>query len=129
MRINSEYVLNEIYEGNSQYEKHSEQRIWTWRWTVIDLREEQREMHFFRCVSIPNLSQMKSMNVICNMKSMNHKGFEHDEELWLIWESNKNKMFSNWCMSIRNLCQMRSMKVCHNGKNILNKEFKRDEEF
>jgi hypothetical protein len=41
MRINSESVSNEIDESDMQYEKHDEQRIWTWRGIVIELREEQ----------------------------------------------------------------------------------------
>jgi hypothetical protein len=38
--------------------------------------------------SIPNVFQMKSMKVNCKMKSMLNKGFEHNEELWSIWEKN-----------------------------------------
>jgi hypothetical protein len=41
MRINSEFVSNEIDESNVQCEKHDEERIWRWRGIVIDLREEQ----------------------------------------------------------------------------------------
>jgi hypothetical protein len=41
MRVNSESVSNEIDESDLQDEKHDEQRIWTWRGIVIDLREEQ----------------------------------------------------------------------------------------
>jgi hypothetical protein len=37
MRVNSESVSNEIDESDSQYEKHDEQRIWTWRGIVIDM--------------------------------------------------------------------------------------------
>jgi hypothetical protein len=40
MRANSESGSNEIDESDLQYEKHAEQRIWTWRGIVIDLREE-----------------------------------------------------------------------------------------
>jgi hypothetical protein len=40
MRVNSECVSNEIDESDLHCEKHSEQRIWTWRGIVIDLREE-----------------------------------------------------------------------------------------
>jgi hypothetical protein len=39
-------------------------------------------------VSIPNLFQIKLMQVICDLKSKMNKEFEHDEELWLIWEKN-----------------------------------------
>jgi hypothetical protein len=38
-------------------------------------------MHLIRCVLIWNMSQMKWMKVICNMKNMMNKEFEHDEEL------------------------------------------------
>jgi hypothetical protein len=41
MRVNSESVSNKIDESDLQSEKHDEQRIWTWRGIVIDLREEQ----------------------------------------------------------------------------------------
>ena len=41
MRVNSEFVSNEIDESDLQYEKHFEQIIWTWRGIVIDLREER----------------------------------------------------------------------------------------
>jgi hypothetical protein len=41
MRVNSQSVSNEIDEINMLYEKHSEQRIWTWWGIVINLREEQ----------------------------------------------------------------------------------------
>jgi hypothetical protein len=41
MRVNSESLSNEIDESELQYEKQKEQRIWTWRGIVIDLREEQ----------------------------------------------------------------------------------------
>jgi hypothetical protein len=41
MRFNPESVSNEIDESDVQYEKHCEQRIWTWRGIVIDLREKQ----------------------------------------------------------------------------------------
>jgi hypothetical protein len=41
MRVNSESISNEIDESDSQYEKHFEHRIWTWRGIVIELREEQ----------------------------------------------------------------------------------------
>jgi hypothetical protein len=40
MHVNSESLLNEIDESDLQVEKHDEQRIWTWRPIVIDLREE-----------------------------------------------------------------------------------------
>jgi hypothetical protein len=40
MRVNSEFVSNEIDESDSQNKKHPEQRIVTWRGIVIDLREE-----------------------------------------------------------------------------------------
>jgi hypothetical protein len=39
MCVKSESVSNEIDESNSQSEKHSEHRIWTWRRIVIDSRE------------------------------------------------------------------------------------------
>jgi hypothetical protein len=42
MRVNSESVSNEIDESNLQREKHCEQRNWTWRGIVIELREEQK---------------------------------------------------------------------------------------
>jgi hypothetical protein len=42
MRVNSESVSNEVDESDSQFEKHSEQRIWTCWGIVIDLREEQK---------------------------------------------------------------------------------------
>jgi hypothetical protein len=41
MRVNSEFVSNEIDESDLQHEKHDEQRIWTWRGILIDLREKQ----------------------------------------------------------------------------------------
>jgi hypothetical protein len=41
MHVNSESVSNEIEEIDSQSEKQHEQRIWTWRGIVIDLREEE----------------------------------------------------------------------------------------
>jgi hypothetical protein len=41
MRVNLDSFSNEIDEIDLQYEKHDEQRIWTWRGIVIDLREEQ----------------------------------------------------------------------------------------
>jgi hypothetical protein len=41
MRVNSESVSNEIDESDVQNEKHSEQRTWTWRGIVINLREEK----------------------------------------------------------------------------------------
>jgi hypothetical protein len=37
MRVNSEFVLNEIDESDLQHEKQYEQRIWTWRGIVIDV--------------------------------------------------------------------------------------------
>jgi hypothetical protein len=43
MRVNSESVSNEIDESDQQYEKHSEERIWTWREIVINLREKQEK--------------------------------------------------------------------------------------
>jgi hypothetical protein len=42
MHINSESRSNEIDESDLQDEKQEEQRIWTWRGIVIDLREEQK---------------------------------------------------------------------------------------
>jgi hypothetical protein len=39
MRVNSESVSNKIDESFLQYAKHPEQRIWTCRGIVIDLRE------------------------------------------------------------------------------------------
>jgi hypothetical protein len=42
MRVNSEFVSNKIDEKALQHEKHDEQRIWTWRGIVIELREEQQ---------------------------------------------------------------------------------------
>jgi hypothetical protein len=41
MRVNSESVSNEIDESELQFEKQYEQRIWTWRGIVIDVREER----------------------------------------------------------------------------------------
>jgi hypothetical protein len=41
MRVNSDSVSNEIDESELQDEKQYEQRIWTWRGIVNDLREEQ----------------------------------------------------------------------------------------
>jgi hypothetical protein len=43
MYIKSESVPNEIDESDSPFEKPAEQRIWTWRGIVIDLREGQYE--------------------------------------------------------------------------------------
>jgi hypothetical protein len=40
MRVNSESRSNEIDESEKHDEKHSGQRIWTWRGIVIDVREE-----------------------------------------------------------------------------------------
>jgi hypothetical protein len=37
MRVNSEFVSNEIDESELQNEKQDEQRIWTWRGIVIDV--------------------------------------------------------------------------------------------
>jgi hypothetical protein len=42
MRVNSESRSNEIDESDLQDEIQEEQRIWTWRGIVIDLREEQK---------------------------------------------------------------------------------------
>jgi hypothetical protein len=42
MRINSDSVSNEIDKSDWQDEKHDEQRNWTWRGIVIELREEQQ---------------------------------------------------------------------------------------
>jgi hypothetical protein len=42
MFINSESFSNEIDESDVQFEKHSEPRNWTWRGSVIVLREEQQ---------------------------------------------------------------------------------------
>jgi hypothetical protein len=42
MRVNSESVSNDIDESDSQNEKHSEPRIWTWRGIVIDSKEQQQ---------------------------------------------------------------------------------------
>jgi hypothetical protein len=39
MCVNSEPVSNEIDESDLQHEKQFEQRIWTWRGIVIDLKE------------------------------------------------------------------------------------------
>jgi hypothetical protein len=41
MPVNWEFVSNEINESELQYEKHDQQIIWTWRGTVIDLRDEE----------------------------------------------------------------------------------------
>jgi hypothetical protein len=41
MRANSESRSNEIDESEKQYEKHDEQRIWTWGGIVIGLRDQQ----------------------------------------------------------------------------------------
>jgi hypothetical protein len=40
MRVNSESISNEIYDSGLECAKHPEQRIWTWRGIVIDLRRE-----------------------------------------------------------------------------------------
>jgi hypothetical protein len=42
MCANSESISNEIDESDVQDEKQNEQRIWTWRGIVIDLREEHQ---------------------------------------------------------------------------------------
>jgi hypothetical protein len=59
MRVNSEFISNEIDESEVQDDKDDEQRIWTWRGIVIDLREEQSEMLSIRCVLIRNPFQTK----------------------------------------------------------------------
>jgi hypothetical protein len=41
MRVNSESVSNERDEIELEYEKHDEQRIWTWRGIVTELRDVQ----------------------------------------------------------------------------------------
>jgi hypothetical protein len=41
MRVNSESVLNEIDESDSQNEKYDGQRIWTRRGIVSDLTEQE----------------------------------------------------------------------------------------
>jgi hypothetical protein len=79
MRVNSEFISNEIDESELQKEKDSEQRIWTWRGIVIDLREDH-ENGFDWTVSIWNPLQMKLMKVNCKMKNIPNKEFEHDEE-------------------------------------------------
>jgi hypothetical protein len=55
-------------------------------WSIRE--KNNMQMLSIRCVSIPNLFQMKSMKVNCILKSIPNKGFEHDEELWSIWEKN-----------------------------------------
>jgi hypothetical protein len=42
MRVNSESISNEMDESDLQDEKYSEQRTWTRRGVVIELREEQQ---------------------------------------------------------------------------------------
>jgi hypothetical protein len=46
MRTNRESASNEIDESKMQHEKHDEQRTWTRRGIVIDLREKQEENAF-----------------------------------------------------------------------------------
>jgi hypothetical protein len=72
---------------------------------------------------------MKWMKVIDNKQSMMNKEFEHDEELQLMWDKNRNQMHLIQCVSIRNLSQMKSMKVICNMKSMMNKEFEYDEEW
>jgi hypothetical protein len=79
-------------------------------------------------VSILILFQMKSMKVNGKMKNNMNKEFEHNEELWLIWEKNKNKMQMIRSVSIPNSFQMKLMKLNHNLKNNMNKEFEHNEE-
>jgi hypothetical protein len=47
---------------------------------VNDLGEEEHEKHLIGCMSIENSFQMKSMQVICKMKSMMKKEIEDDDD-------------------------------------------------
>jgi hypothetical protein len=57
MHVNSESVSNEIDESELHDEKHDEQRIWTRRGIVIDLREEQEwNAHDSMCANSESVS-------------------------------------------------------------------------
>jgi hypothetical protein len=108
-------------ESDSQFEKHSEQRISTLDGIIID-RVMKMKMQMIQFVSIVNLIQMKLRKVIHNMKNSMNKEFQHWMESKLI-EVMKMDIEMTQFVSIVNLIQMKLMKMIDMMKNMMNKEF------
>jgi hypothetical protein len=72
----SESSSNEINESDLQSEKYDEQRTFTFRGIVIDLRVKQR-MHLIQCAPVVNHSRMKLTKLMCNSRNMMNKEIRH----------------------------------------------------